>query len=129
MNNDIDKKLWRIQEKALKSSASSQSTEELATIEEYQELYQILEQLPDDEPPSVLAQIVTSKIVKRHRKQYASKLFTTGLCLLLVLGLLTGLVLLLPQSTLLAQVSQLIPLPMVTFALVLVIAINLIRRN
>lgn len=130
MSNEIDPTLWAIQEKALKPSASSQSPEEQAAINEYQELYQLLEQLPEDQPPSILAQSVTSTITKRHRKQFASKILMVGLCLFLIVGLIMGLILLLPQSELLTQVSQVIPLPMVTLALVFVVAINMIiRRN
>ncbi|HEY9030482.1 MAG TPA: hypothetical protein VIM93_03915 [Kangiella sp.] len=129
MSNEIDNKLWRIQEQALKSSATNLSLEEQAEIKEYQELYQTLELFPAEEPPSVLAQTVSRKIAMRHRKQYTGKLFTAGLCLLLIMGLFLCLVFLLPQSVLLTEVSQLIPLPMITFALALVILVNLIRRN
>ncbi len=130
MSNEIDPTLWAIQEKALKPSASSQSPEEQTAINEYQELYQLLQQLPEDQPPSMLAQTVSSTVAKRHRKQYASKLFTAGLCLLLIIGLVTGLILLIPQSLLCSQISKLIPLPMLSVAIVVVIAINmLIRRN
>lgn len=130
MSNEIEPTLWAIQQKALKPSASSQSPEEQAAINEYQELYQLLEQLPADEPSAILAQSVTTTIIKRHRKQFASKVLIVGLCLFLIVGLVMGLILLLPQSVLLTQVSQVIPLPMVTLALVFVVAINIIiRRN
>lgn len=130
MSNEIEPTLWAIQEKALKSSASSQSPEEQAAINEYQELYQLLEQLPEDQPPSMLAQTVTSTIVKRHRKQYAGKVLIVGLCLFLIVGLVMGVILLIPQSLLFSQISKLIPLPMLSVAIVVVIAINmLIRRN
>lgn len=116
MSNDIDKNVWRIQEKALKPLAPSQSTEEQAAIKEYQELYQLLEHIPAYEPPSVLAQAVSRKIAMRNRKQRTGKALTAGLCLLLVLGLMIGLVLLLPQSTVLAQISESIPLPLLIFS-------------
>lgn len=113
MSNEIEPTLWAIQEKALKPSASSQSPEEQAAINEYQELYQLLEQLPEDQPPSILAQSVTSTITKRHRKQFASKVLIVGLCLLLVIGLVAGLLLLLPQSALFSQFSDSLQIPLI----------------
>lgn len=116
MSNEIEPNLWAIQEKALKSSTSSQSAEEQAAIKEYQELYQMLEQLPEDEPPSVLAQTVSGTIAKRHRKERAGKVLTAGLCLLLIIGLVSGLVLLLPQSALFSQISGSLQMPLIVVA-------------
>lgn len=113
MSNEIEPTLWAIQQKALKPSASSQSPEEQAAINEYQELYQLLEQLPEDQPPSMLAQTVTSTIVKRHRKQFASKVLIVGLCLFLIVGLVMGLIILLPQSALFSQISGSLQIPLI----------------
>ncbi|MBD3667751.1 MAG: hypothetical protein HUJ16_07320 [Kangiella sp.] len=113
MSKDIEPTLWAIQEKALKSSTSSQSPEEQKAIKEYEELYQMLEQGKVDDPPMALAQTISNKLVKRTRRQRAAKLFTASLFLLLVSGLLMGLLWLLPQSPVFSQISDSLQIPLI----------------
>lgn len=129
MSKDIEPTLWAIQEKALKPSASECSPEEQAAIEEYEKLYQMMEQGKVDDPPMALAQTVTKKVAKHNRRQRASKLFTASLFLILVTGLFLGLFWLLPQSVLFSQISQLIPSPLILLSLTMVCLINYLYRN
>ena len=113
MSKDIEPTLWAIQEKALKHSASERSPEEQAAIEEYEKLYQMLEQGKVDDPPMALAQTISCKLVKRTRRQRVGKLFTAGLFLILMSGLMMGLYWLLPQSSKFIQISQSVQMPLI----------------
>ncbi|ACV27164.1 hypothetical protein [Kangiella koreensis] len=139
MSNDIDKELWRIQEQAMDKTASGESVDEAQQsdeneIREYQQLYELLKQQPEIQPPPLLADRVTKHISQRHSRQRASKLLTYLLCSLMALASVIGFFLLLPKSALLTQLSQSIPLPIllaVVFAVCVVVLIQkgLIKTN
>lgn len=126
MSNDIDKKLWRIQEQAMDKAVASESADhrendlqedDLQEFRKYQHLYELLEQQPEEQPSPLLVDKITKQVSRRHSKQRASKLLTYLLCSLMALAMVIGLVMLLPQSALLNELSQSIPLPLLLSAL------------
>lgn len=119
MSNDIDKKLWRIQEQAMDKSVDGESAD-LQELREYQYLYDLLEQQPEEKPSPLLAERITKQISQRHCKQRSGKLLTYLICSLMALAMSIGLVMLLPQSVLLNQLSQSMPLPLILSALLAV---------
>ncbi|WP_417446102.1 hypothetical protein [Kangiella sp.] len=116
MSNDIDKKLWRIQEQAMDKAVASEYSD-LEELREYQSLYELLEQQPEEQPSPLLVERITKHISQRHCKQQTSKLLTYLLCSLIAAAMIVGLIMLLPQSALLNKLSQSIPLPLILSAL------------
>ncbi|MHC9511019.1 hypothetical protein [Kangiella sp. M94] len=138
MSNDIDKNVWRIQEQAMDKTVASESAElhkddlqenDLQELREYQSLYELLEQQPEEQPSPLLADKITKHISRRHSKQRASKLLTYLLCTLMALASVIGFILLLPQSVLLNQLSQSIPLPLLLSALFAVCVVGWMQRH
>ncbi len=138
MSNDIDKKLWRIQEQAMDKSVASGTDErredelqenDLQELMEYQNLYQLLAQEPEQQPSPLLADKIRKHISRRHSKQRASKLLIYLLCTLMALASIIGFILLLPQSVLLNQLSQSIPLPLVLSALFAICVVGWVQRQ
>lgn len=138
MSNDIDKNVWHIQEQAMDKSVASESAElgkedlqenDLQELREYQSLYQLLGQQPEEHPSPLLAGKITKQISRRHSAQRASKLLTYLLCTLMALASVIGFILLLPQSVLLNQLSQSIPLPLLLSALFAVCVVGWMQRR
>ena len=138
MSNDIDKNVWRIQEQAMDKAVASGTDDrredelqenDLQELREYQSLYELLEQQPEEQPSPLLADKITKHISRRHSKQRASKLLTYLLCTLMALASVIGFILLLPQSVLLNQLSQSIPLPLILSALFAVCVVGWMQRR
>lgn len=139
MSNDIDKKLWRIQEQAMDKIVASELTKgmqesglqkvDLQELREYQNLYELLQQQPEGQPSPLLANAVSKQIKNRHSKQRASKLLTYLFCSLMAVVMIVGLVILLPQSALLHQLSLSIPLPLILTAMFAVSIVGLLQRG
>lgn len=138
MSNEIDKHLWRIQEQAMDKAVASGTDDrpedelqenDLQELREYQSLYQLLEQQPEEQPSPLLADKITKHISQRHSKQRASKLLIYVLCTLMALASVIGFILLLPQSVLLNQLSQSIPLPLLLSALSAVCVVGWMQRR
>lgn len=138
MSNDIDKKLWRIQEQAMDKAVASEASDlgkddlqesDLQELREYQNLYELLEQQPEQQSSPLLADTISKKIRNRNCKQRASKLLIYVLCTLMALASVIGFILLLPQSVLLNQLSQSIPLPLLLSALFAVCVVGWVQQR
>lgn len=129
MSQNIDQKEWLIQERAMDKPVLDNSAETRDELEGYRKVYQLLDDAPMSQPPSLLAEGIVKTVTKRKRKQRVIRIIMSALLFAMAIAGVFGLTVLLPQSALLTEVSQAAPWGLIICALIVTGLVGLSIRK